>query len=263
MEAMGDMGKLRRIIKIKNKKILPTLLLGMIAAILAVFAVIVALTDQKVMPTIYVPFEKVDYKEGDSFDKLKEGVTAKDGEGYDITDSIYVECVIPLSSGTEAKVYYVAKDSHNNMVKESRIVSYIPGEIKEDDNNTDEDEKSADDSREKDSQDENKNQPSDESSKESIEQTAHNTDTNTPADGKPVLILKTDTTTISIGTPFDITAFVKDITDDKDTRSDLFKRIMLDGDYNINQAGNYTLKVYVKDSDGNYSEKKVFLVIVQ
>lgn len=243
MEIMEDMGKMLRI-RQRNRKYIPVVILGWIAAVLIVLAAIVFLGEKKVMPTIYFPLEKVDYREGDSFDRLKEGVTAIDGDGNDISDSIYVEGIIPLRNGTEAKVYYVARDAHNNMVKEERIVSYITSETQEDEKKTVDEENQA------------KTEP--------IESTAaDNANGSIQSDGKPVVTLKADTTTIPVGTAFDIVSFVQDITDDKDSRSDLFKRIMVDGSYDVNQAGTYQLKIYVKDSEGNYSEKQVFALVVQ
>ncbi|MFQ9510156.1 MAG: hypothetical protein ACLRZ7_04400 [Lachnospiraceae bacterium] len=242
MEIMEDMGKMLRI-RQRNRKYIPVVILGGIAAVLIVLAAIVILGEKKVRPTIYFSLEQVDYREGDNFDKLKEGVTAMDGDGNDISDSIYVEGVIPLRNGTEAKVYYVARDAHNNMVKEERIVSYITSGTQGDEKNTVDEENQA--------------------KTESIESTvADNANENIQSDGKPVVTLKVDTTTIPVGSAFDIVSFVQDITDDKDSRSDLFKRIMVDGSYDVNQAGTYQLKIYVKDSDGNYSDKQMFALVV-
>ena len=37
----------------------------------------------------------------------------------------------------------------------------------------------------------------------------------------------------------------------------------IDGNYNVNQAGTYTLQYYVQDSDGNTSDPITFTLTVQ
>ena len=39
--------------------------------------------------------------------------------------------------------------------------------------------------------------------------------------------------------------------------------IYIDGNYNVNQAGTYTLQYYVQDSDGNTSDPITFTLTVQ
>lgn len=55
---------------------------------------------------------------------LLTGVTATDERDGDVTDTVTIESVIPNTDGTEASVIYVAKDSKNNVTKETRKVSY-------------------------------------------------------------------------------------------------------------------------------------------
>lgn len=47
--------------------------------------------------------------------------------------------------------------------------------------------------------------------------------------------------------------YVSDITDDKDSRNDLFKRIMINDYADVNTPGEYQMKYKCSDSDGNLS----------
>ena len=84
------------------------------------------------------------------------------------------------------------------------------------------------------------------------------------ADGeKPVIALAEQTKTIARGTAFNPLGEVTEAVDDKDDRDTLFKSLHIDGEYNVNKAGTYTLQYYVQDSDGNTSDPIEFTLTVQ
>ena len=79
----------------------------------------------------------------------------------------------------------------------------------------------------------------------------------------PVLALASDTLEISVGQSFDVVSQVADITDDKDDRSSLFRRIRVKGVFDINIPGEYTLEYYVTDADGHESQHKQLKLVVK
>lgn|SRR5699024_10026447 len=85
-----------------------------------------------------------------------------------------------------------------------------------------------------------------------------------PADpAVPVLTLSAETMEITAGTNFSVISPVSDITDDKDDRSYLFRRIRVSGDYSTQTPGQYTLQYTVTDSDGNQSVPKTLTLTVK
>lgn len=90
------------------------------------------------------------------------------------------------------------------------------------------------------------------------------TPTEVPADpAVPVLTLSEDTIEIAAGSNFSVISPVADITDDKDDRSSLFRRIHVSGDYSMTTPGQYVLQYVVTDSDGNSSVPQSLNLIVR
>lgn len=78
----------------------------------------------------------------------------------------------------------------------------------------------------------------------------------------PVLTLTSNSATVHVGKNFNVTSMVKSITDDKDSRDDLYHRIGIEGRYDINTAGDYTFKIYCFDTERNVSNKETFTLHV-
>lgn len=90
------------------------------------------------------------------------------------------------------------------------------------------------------------------------------TPTEVPADpAVPVLTLSEETIEIAAGSNFSVISPVAEITDDKDDRSSLFRRIHVSGDYSMTTSGQYVLQYVVTDSDGNSSIPKSLTLIVK
>ena len=79
----------------------------------------------------------------------------------------------------------------------------------------------------------------------------------------PVLTFTSDTIEITAGSSFSVISVVADITDDKDDRSYLFRRIHVAGNYDVYTKGTYTLEYVVTDSDGNQSLPKILTLVVK
>lgn len=196
--------------------------------------------------------QKIHYTEGEAYDKLLKGVKADDNRDGDLSNQIFVDKIIPVSK-KKAVVYYGVMDHANNVGTAKRTVSYTAA-------NADAEENVA--------ADENTAPNTDEVVQENTEEqtdTEKNAQDNPlQADGeKPVIALAEQTKTIARGTAFNPLGEVTEAVDDKDDRDTLFKGLHINGEYNVNKAGTYTLQYYVQDSDGNTSVPIEFTLTVQ
>lgn len=79
---------------------------------------------------------------------------------------------------------------------------------------------------------------------------------------RPRLYLKVYQTEAALGSSFQGIEYVKEITDDKDTREELWEQIQIAGEVDTASAGVYELEYVVRDSDGNYSNSARLTVTV-
>ena len=183
--------------------------------------------------------EKIAYTEGEDYGKLLEGVTAQDDKDGDLTSEVFVEKVVPVSK-KKAVVYYGVTDKAKNVGTASREVTYQAAEDSDAAEETAPDAAAAD------------------------EQSADQQSAALQPNGtRPAMKLAEDAKTIARGTSFNALNEVTDAVDDKDDRDTLFRGLHIDGNYNVNQAGTYTLQYYVQDSDGNTSDPITFTLTVQ
>ena len=183
--------------------------------------------------------EKIAYTEGEDYGKLLEGVTAQDEKDGDLTSEVFVEKVVPVSK-KKAVVYYGVTDKAKNVGTASREVTYQAAESSDAAEETAQDTAAAD------------------------EQSADQQSAALQPNGtRPAMKLAEDAKTIARGTAFNALNEVTDAVDDKDDRDTLFRGLHIDGNYNVNQAGTYTLQYYVQDSDGNTSDPVTFTLTVQ
>lgn len=215
--------------------------------------------------------EKMTYTEGEDYEKLLKGVTAQDDKDGDLTDQVFVDKVVPVSK-KKAVVYYGVTDKANNVGTASREVTY---QAASDDAATDIADDTASEDTTKDTKKKSKKEKkkkADEAKKaeEAAQDTTddqQNTDqqneTLQPNGARPAMKLAEETKTIARGTTFNPLDEVTDAVDDKDDRDTLFRGLHIDGNYNVNQAGTYTLQYYVQDSDGNTSDPITFTLTVQ
>ena len=203
--------------------------------------------------------QKIHYTEGEVYDKLLKGVKADDNRDGDLSNQIFVDKIIPVSK-KKAVVYYGVMDHANNVGTAKRTVSYTAA-------NADAEENVAADENTAPNTDEVVQENTDDKKTDAEEQI--DTEKNAQDDplqadgGKPVIALAEQTKTIARGTAFNPLGEVTEAVDDKDDRDTLFKGLHIDGEYNVNKAGTYTLQYYVQDSDGNTSDPITFTLTVQ
>lgn len=183
--------------------------------------------------------KKIAYTEGEDYGKFLEGVTAQDDKDGDLTSEVFVEKVVPVSK-KKAVVYYGVTDKAKNVGTASREVTYQAAEDSDAAEETAQDAAAAD------------------------EQSADQQSAALQPNGtRPAMKLAEEAKTIARGTSFNALNEVTDAVDDKDDRDTLFRGLHIDGNYNVNQAGTYTLQYYVQDSDGNSSDPITFTLTVQ
>ena len=183
--------------------------------------------------------KEIAYTEGEDYGKLLEGVTAQDDKDGDLTSEVFVEKVVPVSK-KKAVVYYGVTDKAKNVGTASREVTYQAAEDSDAAEDTAQDAVAAD-------------QQSADQQSEALQ----------PNGTRPAMKLAEEAKTIARGTSFNALNEVTDAVDDKDDRDTLFRGLHIDGNYNVNQAGTYTLQYYVQDSDGNTSDPITFTLTVQ
>lgn len=217
--------------------------------------------------------EKIAYTEGEDYGKLLEGVTAQDDKDGDLTSEVFVEKVVPVSK-KKAVVYYGVTDKAKNVGTASREVTYQAAEGSDAAEETAQDTASEDTTQKtkKKSKKTKAKKTAEEKKAEDTAQDAAAADqqsadqqsgTLQPNGTRPAMKLAGEAKTIARGTSFNALNEVTDAVDDKDDRDTLFRGLHIDGNYNVNQAGTYTLQYYVQDSDGNTSDPITFTLTVQ
>ncbi len=223
---------------------------GVVALALIVLGCMTVLTADRKAPVITVQNVGVTYTKGDSDQVLLVGVTAKDDKDGDVSSSIIVEGMVIMEDGVSAKVCYVAKDKSNNISRAYRVVNYVGDGVSGD---------GADEEKETQTQD---GKPEESKPVESKPEESQSQGDNTSKGANPVLTLKQSEVTIKVGSTFNVVSYVADITDDKDERSELFKRIIADGKRDPNVVGDYTLTIYCTDTEKNESERLTLILHV-
>ena len=203
-------------------------------------------------------------------------MTAQDDKDGDLTSEVFVEKVVPVSK-KKAAVYYGVTDKAKNVGTASREVTYQAAEGSDAAEETAPDTASEDTTQKTDEKSEKKTKKKSKKAKakktaeeKKAEETAQDaaaadqqSEALQPNGTRPAMKLAEDAKTIARGTSFNALNEVIDAVDDKDDRDTLFRGLHIDGNYNVNQAGTYTLQYYVQDSDGNTSDPITFTLTVQ
>ncbi len=193
-------------------------------------------------PVILFPEEMISYEEGADRAPLLEGVYATDEVDGDVSDTLFVESVIPLQDGERAKVIYYAKDHSNNVAKVERVVNYTP---------------------EMETETETESETESESEFETESESETETETEKPGEN-PRISLTTDYATVSRSRGYDLFSFVKDIQDDVDDEDWLWGQIHIAGKNDIAGPGVYELIYSVVDREGHPSnDAKLTLTVTE
>ena len=214
-------------------------------------AVVVRASQDREAPVIKVKKADITYQEGENYEELLKGVSAKDNRDGDLTKGVFVDRVVQVKED-KAIVYYGVMDKAKNVGTAKRTVKYVADASAEEQVKADVDAEQQEEVK--------ANAPAPEAQPETA---TDNKDELVPTGEAPVIALTTDHVTIAAGTEFDLMSVVKGVVDSNDDADTLSTRISVDGEYNTNAPGNYTLQYYVMDSDGNPSEVKTLTLTVQ
>lgn len=260
----------------KQRLLTLALLVGCIG--LGIVGFFVNTTQDKKAPVITIEDKnkKITYKEGDDYEKLLEGVTAKDNRDGDVTKDIFIDSISTVSDGKSAVVRYAVIDSHNNVGVKTRVVAYEGTQGAENDvskpdkaeeklnQKAEENTKKQEESKETEkAKEEKKEEQTQEEVKETTQESEENQGELKPDGGNPAIRLKETSRTIKAGESFDVLSVVDKIVDDQDDMSSLSRRIHADGDYNVSVPGTYTIRYYVTDSSNNSSNVEEFTLVVK
>lgn len=246
------------------------ILLSIAVVILAVLSGMCVVMQDRKAPVITIPEEEITYVEGKDKAILMEDVTAWDDRDKDVTSCVRVDSIIPDKGGKTAVVVYAAYDESNNIVKAKRVVKYQANQenVNSDDGESTEEETEetnasdeADEEGSDDAQEESETESEDED-EEADEQQTDVTDVQ-PNGSSPTIRLGEYEFRIEKGGDFTPLNRVAAAVDDKDDRATLFRRFTVEGDYDVNVPGTYTLKYFCMDSDGNVSNVETLTLVVE
>lgn len=240
------------------KKGLVAMLFLACAALLAGNVVVYIGEDRK-GPEISVPQEEITYVAGTDTSALLNGVTAQDNRDGDVTDTVTIESIIPNADQTGASVVYVAKDSKNNVTKETRTILYSTDAAQAAETSAEQaaqDQAAADQTAQGEASGENAQTTDDGAAQNEAAIAA------LPAES-PRFYLTQYSVEVERGADLNELSYVQDITDDKDSRDELYQGIQISGEVDTNTPGEYTLEYHVVDSDGNNSNAAQLKVTVK
>ncbi len=223
-------------------------------------------------PEIIVSNQMLSYTEGQDKSELLAGVTAVDEKDGDVSDSLVVETVKPGKTGDRAIAVYVAMDSHSNVTRMEYEIAYqggdsstlntvnpVPGgeeaEITEAPQESTEPPVSE--------EPEGENGAEGDADETALRQQAEADIAALPA-GSPVVRLSQYSVTLSTRDTFNYANYIDSITDDHDTRDELYGGIQVDrSDLDMSQPGTYDVTYRVVDSNGNGSNTAHLRIIIQ
>lgn len=213
----------------------------LILMILVILSITTILSEDKRGPDILFGDQEFIYNGEEDRKVLLEQVTAIDKVDGDVTDTLTIENILPLSGGKKANVTYVARDKKNNITKVRKVITYHTSADQE-------------------SESTNTNQ-------ETKAPTTTLAPTPTPivegplvSTGAPQIKLNTYSVTIAVGGYFNYMNYVAEAVDDKD---DAWRRISIDGTYHTNIPGEYSIEYSIIDTDGIKSNVEILTLIVE
>lgn len=262
---------------------------GIFGAVCAVDALILAgciylyVNQDRTAPVISFSNEKIVYTDGMDEEELLNGVSAYDEQDGDVSYSLLIEKVSNTADG-QVVVTYAAKDASNNVAKNSRIImtkgmeeetgdTPLPGPEMESESETEseteiETEIQTDSSGEEDQEEE--QEPVQEARQDIEQENGAGAIDNEEGQAEavrenmaPVLTLSSSSISVSAGTAtVDWNSCIQQLTDDNDSREQLFANLVMEGHVDLNTPGTYPVVLYTRDSEGAVSERRSVAVVV-
>lgn len=238
-----------------------------VTLLLFVFLLIIVLTEDKTGPVITANATDITYTEGEDANRLLANVTAKDDRDGDVTDSLMVADILPMTNQLKAKVTFVAKDSSNNIAKEDVVVNYAPLEgesiVAYQNDPLVANETSGNNNSATPSPTVSDNITNNTDTNNTTANNTNTLETNTEATTSPIITLSENEVHLDNGTEIDMLSFVDTVTDDTDASYLLRSRIQIVGTYDLDQDGTYVIMYYTTDSDMNESNREYLTLFVE
>lgn len=242
-------------------------ILAAAGAALLVTSVAVLKGQDKTPPVIKVGKAEISYTEGNDYKELLADVSAEDNRDKDVTENIFIDRIVTMKDGKHATVVYAVIDEHKNVATAERKVKYITKAKKADTKETDTKETDAKEADKKESEEIAKKAQAediDTETTESEEETGEEEQGELVPNGtSPAIRMTEHKATVKKGGMFDALSYVENAVDDEDDKTELYRHIHIDGQYNTKVPGTYTLKYYVTDSAGNTSNIETFSLTVE
>ncbi|WOO38840.1 DUF5011 domain-containing protein [Anaerocolumna sp. AGMB13020] len=225
------------------------ILSGIITSLLFAMLIYIVVKEDKTAPVIHINNESLVYREGEDTTYLLQGITAEDDIDGDVTATVMVGDLITMPDGTAAKITYLAKDSSNNVGQLDILIPYEAAH--------------------------NNKEAFDKGGEAGLKETGQSTVDTITADSKkeassdyadkkkPVIELLSTEITLNRGEEFDPKAYIKNISDDKDSVQTLLDSVTVTGTYNMNKRGTYPVILTAQDSEGNQSDKVSLILKVE
>ena len=264
---------------------------GIFLAVCAVDALILTgciylyVNQDRTAPVISFSNEKIVYTDGMDEEELLNGVSAYDEQDGDVSYSLLIEKVSNTADG-QVVVTYAAKDASNNVAKNSRIImtkgmeeetgdTPLPGpemeseSASETESETETETETQTDSSGEDDQEE-EQEPVQEARQDIEQENGAGAIDNEEGQAEavrenmaPVLTLSSSSISVSAGTAtVDWNSCIQQLTDDNDSREQLFANLVMEGHVDLNTPGTYPVVLYTRDSEGAVSERRSVAVVV-
>lgn len=260
------------------KKLL-TILLIITTLVFGVLCVYSRVSGDRVKPEITVPSGDLTYTKGQNSSQLLVGATAYDNKDGDITANIRIYDIAVIEDKNSALITYAVYDKAFNLGKATKVVRYIAEEsgngvtpITDSAKDDASAEKTPESTEATTTETKAENVTTEKAEEKTTATEAEKTtvaevekttaENEKPVLGSPVIKLSADSVTIKAGEGFSAMDYVEDVTDDKDTRTELFRNVRMTGDYSTKNKGTYELSFYCIDSDGNRSNTAVLTLKV-
>jgi hypothetical protein len=248
-----------------------TVILSLLTAFLLAACILLRTFRDTTPPEFTMADVTLTYTEGESYSSLLTGVEAHDNRNGDLTSSIRVYDVSVMSDNQHAKVIYAVYDHSGNMRKAERMVDYVAGEATPEEDSTEDSggvEEGLQPATTEASTEEATEQLAEASEEEPTSAEGELTgegyeDPELVSTGAPVIRLTTHAVTMKVGERFNSLDYIYDMVDDQDSRETLYRRIQLEGEYDMSQPGQYELNYYVLDTDRNQSNVAKLMLTVE
>ena len=236
-------------------------------------------------PVISFGDKEIVYMDGMDEEELLNGVSAYDEQDGDVSYSLLIEKVSNTADG-QVVVTYAARDASNNVAKNSRIfvtegmeeemettplseseTEWEP--VSETETETETEAETQTDSLEEEEREE-EQEPVQEA-RQDIEQEngadAINNGTGREEEAgqntAPILMLSSSNISVNAGAAtVDWNSCIQQLTDDNDSREQLFANLVMEGHVDLNTPGTYPVVLYTRDSEGAVSERRSLAVVV-